>query len=453
MCPFLPSGNIVVSDIETGLWILAPQYVHACWLQGTVRDALTTLPINNAPVVVLGSGLQDNTDIGGQYATGTVTAGSYDVLFDAIGYDAVTITGVLTVQDAYLLPQTPFNFGGQVIDSLSSAGVADAFVTMADADTTYSTTADANGNFIFNNIYAGDYVITAGQWGWVTDCSWSGTVNALTLPVTIDLPKGWYDDFTFDFGWSQIVTASTGAWQAAEPVGTTNGGAQCNPEVDVDVDCGDRAYVTGNAGGAGGNDDVDDGYVQLTSPVFDLLGYFDPYVDFYYWFYNGGGTGTPNDSLHFLLTNGVDTAEVQLVTDAIGDESAWTLSSDRIWDHLAPTADMRLVVITADVAPGHIVEGGIDHFRVWEHSVTGVEEPVAAGWSIAPNPSAGAFTISNAPVGAVIRILDASGRIIFSSEAGSGSFTIDPSFADGLYAVELRLPDGSIGTQRLVLAR
>ncbi|MEZ4982763.1 MAG: hypothetical protein R2769_14490 [Saprospiraceae bacterium] len=34
--PFLPSQTVLISDINSGLYVLQPNYVRACWLEGTV---------------------------------------------------------------------------------------------------------------------------------------------------------------------------------------------------------------------------------------------------------------------------------------------------------------------------------------------------------------------------------------------------------------------------------
>ena len=36
--PFLPSGNILIGDINSGLFILGPTYKRASYLEGIVKD-------------------------------------------------------------------------------------------------------------------------------------------------------------------------------------------------------------------------------------------------------------------------------------------------------------------------------------------------------------------------------------------------------------------------------
>src|SRR6185436_5284092 len=51
--PFLPSGNIVASDMQQGLYVLTPTYVRGCHLTGIVKDSITNLPVNNVLVEIL----------------------------------------------------------------------------------------------------------------------------------------------------------------------------------------------------------------------------------------------------------------------------------------------------------------------------------------------------------------------------------------------------------------
>ena len=96
------------------------------------------------------------------------------------------------------------------------------------------------------------------------------------------LDSSYYDDFTFDFGWQTSGDATSGLWQLANPNPTIEDNQIFNPSDDISFDCSDRAYVTGNAiGGGSGGDDVDNGYVMLSSPLFDLTNYAQPVVKYY----------------------------------------------------------------------------------------------------------------------------------------------------------------------------
>ena len=456
--PFFPSGNLVVSDINTGLWVIAPDYVHACWIEGDVTNSITTAPINGATITVLGASLTESTGFNGHYATGTSTSGTYDVLFEAVGYIPQTISGVvlqngvLTIQDVALVPAVPFDFNGQVIDAGDGTGVPDAFVTLVGNFNSYSTQADPGGNFTFSGIYPGNYTAMAGQWGWVSDCSFTGNIDPLTPPLVITLDSGWYDDFTFDYDWVTGTTATTGAWERGEPVGTSSDGDQSNADVDVATDCGDVAYVTGNGGGGPGDDDVDGGYTRLTSPSFDLSDYLDPYLEYAWWFFNGGGMGTPNDQFTIDLSNGLDTVSVQ-VEDLGSNLSQWNEESFRVLDLLPATANMRLILRTADDAPGHLVEAGLDHFRIrenWSVGIAGTTAGVAV--QLFPNPNNGTFTLRD-PSGSVrnVQVIDAQGRLVSERSMTGTEQVFSLVLSPGVYAANVIARDGSTRAVRFAI--
>jgi choice-of-anchor B domain-containing protein len=106
--PYLPSKTIVASNINEGLFVLAPTYVRACYLEGNVKDSITNIDLNNVKVEILTSD-SDKTDISGNYATGTVTPGTYSVRFSKTGYITKIISnvnlsnGVLTTLNTKLL--------------------------------------------------------------------------------------------------------------------------------------------------------------------------------------------------------------------------------------------------------------------------------------------------------------------------------------------------------------
>lgn len=457
--PFLPSGNLVVSDIGTGLWVIAPEYIHACWLEGQVSDANTTAPINGATVTIIGPSVVEYSGSTGHYATGYNASGTYDVSFSSPGYVSQTITGVVlqngvvTVLDVELEPLTAFAWGGQVVDAVTSDGVPDAFVHLTSGLYTWTTTCDANGFFTLPAIFEDTYDITAGQWGWRTNCSNSALLQDGTPPLVIELDPGYYDDFFFDFDWTVQTTASTGDWVRGEPVGTTSGGDQSNSEVDASGDCGDQAYITGNGGGGAGSDDVDDGSTTLTSPSFDLSAMLDPYIHYRTWFYNGGGGGNPNDTLHLWIDNGIETALVEEFTES-GLMSVWDPGLFRVLDLVTLTNDMHFIVSIADDDPGHLAEGGLDVFEVIEEGTSGLQDLDAKGGpQLWPNPNDGSFMLQLADGGnGQVDLFDAAGRRIAGPlPLKQGKLDATLQLEAGVYT--LRIDRGSTGmsTVRMVV--
>ena len=123
--------------------------------------------------------------------------------------------------------------------------------------------------------------------------------------------------------------------------------------------------MTGNGGGGGGTDDVDNGNTVLTSPSFDLSDICNPYISFYTWFYTGGGSSSFDDSLIVSISNGSDTVAVAKYHSGSAGNSTWVLNELKVDDFVSPGSAMNLIVETSDLAPtGHIVEAGLDLFRV-----------------------------------------------------------------------------------------
>ncbi|MBC8046613.1 MAG: PKD domain-containing protein, partial [Fimbriimonadaceae bacterium] len=230
--------------------------------------------------------------------------------------------------------------------------------------------------FFIPAIFEGEYDIYAGKWGYITAASLDFGVTS-TSSVDLYLSEGYYDDFILDFNWDDSeIGASTGNWEREEPVGTTFSIYMSNPEDDVTGDFGNKCYVTGNGGGAAGDDDVDDGTVILESPIFDLSDYDEPTISFYYWFFNDGGSGTPNDTLTISISNGSEISDLVKVDNSLFEEGEWLYFSGTISDYIDPSSTMQLNVRIADTPDGHICEGAIDKFEIKDTEITVV--PVAA---------------------------------------------------------------------------
>lgn len=96
--PYLPSGNILASDISNGLFVLGVTYSRASYLEGTVTDSASGAPLNGVTVSILSApGAQAATStLTGAYATGSAQEGTYNVQFSKPGYITKTLQAVLT---------------------------------------------------------------------------------------------------------------------------------------------------------------------------------------------------------------------------------------------------------------------------------------------------------------------------------------------------------------------
>ncbi len=445
--PFAPSGNIYVSDMEQGLFVLGYTPQQACYLEGTITDAATSAPIATSQVELLTSGISEGANLSGFYATGTPNAGTYFAVYSAPGYtsDTISVTlanGVLTTQNASLSPLGSTSLDGSVVDSNGTA-LSRVTVVMSDGFNTYTETTNANGQVTFSSLFYGTYNVSAGAWGYRTECT-SIVVDANTSSITLDLEPGYYDDFSFDFGWSNLSTVSTGIWERAVPEGTTYNGAPFNPDVDVQGDCLDQAYVTGNDAGSGaGWDDVDEGFTTLRSPQMNLNGYTDPYLSVYHWFANAGGSGTPNDTMILFLNDGAATYELDRFDQSM-PQSQWIQTSYRILDCTNNLSTVQFRAYVADLVStgGHFVEAGIDQFEVVDSasSSIGLGEELDLGISVYPNPAMEQLTVAIGDRGISLDfdIVDISGRNLgsYSIEKGNVKHIIDvKGLESGIYFI------------------
>ena len=448
--PFLPSGTIVASDIDNGLFVLSPTYIRGCYLEGITTDTMTGAFINGTLVELLASPITKLSDPLGAYRMGTVTPGTYDVRFSKAGYFSKTINGVnlsngvLTTLDVQLVPLQTFTYTGMVIDSLTGDPVADATVVFVTTGLSYRATSNASGNFSVSGVVPDVYTIYAGKWGYRTSCS---TLNM--TPGTIPMPviaQGYYDDFTFDNGWT-VSGTSANAWIRCEPIGTYDGNnTEINPENDVADDCSDSCFVTDNGGAPYNNTDVDNGNTILTSPFFDATIYTNPVLNYYRRYLNINGVGTPNDTMKVHISNGITTVTVENIPPTAVGNGTWVHHSVPISSLLTPTANMQLTIEVADNAPGNISEGAIDKFELTGALINRLPEvanPII-NLSVYPNPFQSevliSYKLANYSSLANLILTDLSGRLIETIELSSSEGTVKTGqqLSAGIYFVNLK---------------
>lgn len=280
--------------------------------------------------------------------------------------------------NACIIPST-FSYTGKVIDASTNNGVAGANVLL-DGRTDYNVTTDSNGFFTVANLQEDFYDIYAGKWGYVTNVVTNIQLQQGSPQTTVLINPGYYDDFLFNFNWSESGNAASGKWVRGFPTGTiftqNNVTVKVNVDEDVTGDYGRNCFMTGNGGGQAGTDDVDDGTTILTSPVFDLTNYTEPVLSYYRWFYNGGGSGNPDDSLIVSVTNGTQTVVLEKNNVSTAPLSQWLFRTYNLKSLIPLTSNMRLIVRTFDSPTGHLVEGGFDLFRIKDSTTIANVPPI-----------------------------------------------------------------------------
>lgn len=388
--PFLPSMNVLATDIENGLFVLTPTYVQASRVKGNVTEQGSGVNLSGVEVSLSNEPQKDNSNTGGNYGVGTAQVGQSTLSFHKVGYRDTSVVvnlvaGQTLTQDMTLTPIPAYPLTIVVKDQATNQVIPSAFIRANGQYIQHDGQTNGIGEWNTSFYYQENYLITAGKWGYITSCD-SVYIDNATNTLEVFLNKGIYDDFSFDFGWTTQASAQTGLWERAIPYG---GPGSANPVSDADFDCGKYAYVTGNAETLDADaDDVDNGNVILMSPTFDLTGYTDPYLNFRRYFFSFYGPNPPDDSFRVLVLNGTTTVLVEDVPSTPSEFYQWISRSIRLSDKIAITNSMTILVRVSD-APGNpnITEGGFDYFFISEGNSAGVEElDEKAEITLYPNP-------------------------------------------------------------------
>lgn len=92
--PYLPSGKIIATDIDEGLFVLRPRYKRACYLEGQATDDVTSVPVPGARIELINTSVNDSTGISGDYKVGIADSGFYDVRFSHPNCQTVIVQDV-----------------------------------------------------------------------------------------------------------------------------------------------------------------------------------------------------------------------------------------------------------------------------------------------------------------------------------------------------------------------
>jgi choice-of-anchor B domain-containing protein len=452
--PWLPSGNIIASDIENGLYILGANYQRGAYLEGVITDAISGSPIATANVKILATHVTDQSLLNGEYKSGLAMAGIYDVVYSHPFYVNDTVVGislangVVTTQDIALVPIETY---GLLIATENIEGILidNADVQLSNNQFFYTGNTGNGGVHTFSNLVPGSYELIVGKWGFVTYCADINLTEDETIIVALE--DGYYDDFTFNFGWVVTGDAPSGIWERGVPEGTVFNNMWMNPNEDVDGDCGTQAYVTGNAGGQAGTDDLDIGATILTSPIMDLSDYAYPVLNCYIWWQNAGGSGTPNDTLKINLINGTESVVARIFIN-VHSTSSWQPIVLNMADYLAITSTMQVQYHAADWQDfgGHLVEAGVDYFFVVDNLAGNIDGFVnQTDNRIYPNPFYDFFTLDTEGV-SEYKVVSLAGQLCESGRVTSSITHIGQMLSQGMYLVEIIHVDGRISTQKIV---
>ncbi len=160
-------------------------------------------------------------------------------------------------------------------------------------------------------------------------------------------------------------TATSGRWVHGDPFGTP-----AQPEDDHTL-AGTKCWFTGqamqleNMGAA----DVDNGITTLTTPDYDLSALQRPVISYWRWYSNDLG-GAPNTDVFVIEISNDGGASWHLVEQVgpagPGTSGGWILHQFAVADVVAPTSTVRLRFVASDLGSPSNVEAAIDDFSIYD---------------------------------------------------------------------------------------
>jgi len=164
-------------------------------------------------------------------------------------------------------------------------------------------------------------------------------------------------------------TAPTGRWAWGDPYptyATSNRKFLVQTGDDHTPGTGRFCYVTGNTSTSSGDaDDVDNGWTTLVTPVLDLSGTVNPYIEYWRW-YMDHGPKPNNDDFVVSVTNdkGQTWKEVERVTYS---DQAWRRRAFRLRDFVKPTAEVQLSFVASDQPDDSYCEALVDDLAITDY--------------------------------------------------------------------------------------
>ncbi|HSF89796.1 MAG TPA: choice-of-anchor B family protein [Saprospiraceae bacterium] len=464
--PWLPSQKILSSDRNTGLYVFEPNYVRACFLEGTVVDSITGAPVDNAIVTIVSDEiiLPQPTRFDGVFKMGKAIPGQYSYTVEKEGYYTKTIladfiNGEVLTPVVELVPLPVYSIGGKVLFS-EGGNVPFAKVTMFGPDAVYELTCDENGDFFLPAIYGGTYELQSGIWGHTYE-----TIVVMDEPkqLTIQLVEGYKDNFDVDLGWTIAGDATSGVWGRGIPSQQLLFEDRiCSSDGDSPNDLGGFAYTTGLSTSENVQDnEVSGGTTWLISPPMDLTEAIDPKISFDYWLCEF----PPNQytGLAVWLTNDVDTTLLEeLRNDTI--TGSWQSKSYPDLNLTGPINQVRLMISATDTTSGqgdYILKVHFDKFKLSQSGLS-TNDPYPAGkyFVVYPNPSHGETIYLKQSEGfekevTSIHMYDIQGRQVFrqSVQPGNKVIAINHQLEGGMYFIQWMTADGASGIEKVSVVK
>lgn len=459
--PYLPSGLVLGSDRQSGLYVFEPEYVRATYLEGKVTSVMDGRPIPNVDITI-SSDISNGAETGsnGNYKTGSVSDGLRQVTFSHPQYKDTTIEvelirGEVVELNVSLFPNGLVKIAGFVVeDNTGETEIEMAKVAIFENDSILSLmNTGPEGSFTFWE-KTGTYDLVAGKWGYDQAAFFEIPIED-NSQFKFTLLKGFKDDFILDLGWDVVDTTTNGQWQRVIPLGSELNGDTIHPYGDFEDDLGDWAWVTGNPSNEVPADDfVSESVTAIESQIADLSTYNNPKLNFSYWLFSEDNL--ENGTFKVIGIGEDKEVEIFSTTQSTGQ---WirveNLSLDEVWESGQPK--VIKFRIEAENQSDRVHVAGFDAFEITDSTTVNVREifdPIQ--WSIFPNP-ANQFINLVFDDGLELRdkriaIFNPIGHQVFIQDGTSPSLEIDVSkWSSGTYIIAILDINGRVISQKKVM--
>lgn len=468
--PFLPSGNILVSDMRTGLYVMGFNNARAGYINGRIIDAHTQKPLaevtieqpnrpeyNGFPMVIV--------EADGRYQFGA-KAGAQTIRFSKYAYEDALLedlqfeSGVTLTRDIEMtpLPTAALTVHVRTTAKTPLQDIAVNIVSEAgDFETDLTTDVEGASDA---SLLLGLYTVSLNAWGYLPKTVTVFLDKPGPMDVNIELIAGYVDRFDDPhIDWTNIDDGSplTNDWIFTS---VSNHGFDPLPEMDWKGDVNGNVMATRTFRGV----------AEIVSPTFDALRIDAPTLT-YRRFYNPEGYERLNvdvqDTFFVDVSNDDGETWVTMESHASAD-TWWEFAEYTLADFVELTETMRVRFVNSEIP----VDGAtalsycmVDHFAILPEALaTDVSErfqPAAIETLHFPNPSTGKTTVTwrqstNAP--AVIALFNALGQRVAQYNALAngeiGRYTLDLSdFEPGIYFYRVQAGSDISPARKIALAR
>ncbi len=428
--PYLPSGLVLATDRQNGLFVLQPDYQRASYLTGLVNDEVTGLPLTDVMVSVADRDeITTFTDAMGRISAGTYGAGDFEITISKLGYITKTFTVQLISGETSdfietLVPRELRTLNGVVINDTNGDPIEGGIVRLITDIDERILTADANGNFT-TDVFEGSINMIAGAWGYLHR-EIAQDIDQEDIDLTIELSQGYQDDFVLDQNWEEIGSDPDYAWERVEisDLGIA----------DTPGDIGTEYYVLqGIVGGTS----------QLISPSMDLSGFNKPAIVFEY----------INIVAESQIVYSFETPQESGQVGTPSNTNMWTSQALEPGDYVTDLTDVRFAITGVNTF-GTQNMFGFDAFRVIElepSSAADITE--SSNYNIYPNPTQNNVTVeSNDSSIKRLELVDVTGKLLIAKEV-NGEKVIQLNTTEleiGIYLLKIISDNSDIQTVKIV---